>query len=89
MAGVPYEILKGATDNVVGALRREGGELTYPELTELTHLPSRVVEEVVQKLKTDNRVEVTQQEGTGLKIVHLRGARNPFRGFTHLFGGDS
>lgn len=71
-------------DEVVGALRREGGELSYPELVSATKLPQELVGRVVAQLKDDGRVEITELQDD-VRLVRLH--RGPFgRAMTKLFG---
>lgn len=72
-----YYLTKSPEDGVLAALRREGGALSIPELTELTHLPPDMVREIVERLEKDQRVEF----GGGnhaLKVVRLQTPRTPW-----------
>lgn len=86
---VSYGAISDAEGDVVGALRREGGKLSLPELTDITHLPSGVVMDVVEHLTEIRKVHVLEQEGTGLKLIELqRSAKsNPIVGFSNQLLG--
>ena len=76
---VSYGVIRTAEDSVVGALRREGGELCLAELLHVTHLPATVVERVVQQLVEKKVVHVYEHPGTGLKMIQLCDRRNPWQ----------
>ena len=71
---ISYNVLSEAENSVLTALLREGGELSLPELTNLTQLPSGIVQSVVTQLVHKNSVDVDEQPGTGLRLIHLRKA---------------
>lgn len=68
---VSYDVIKNAENDVLGALRRAGGELSLSELTDATHLPCVVVKKVVDQLSEKRLVHVSKHPGTGLTLVHL------------------
>lgn len=74
---VSYGAIADAEHDVVGALQREGGKLSLPELTDITHLPSGVVIDVVEHLAENHTVQVQVQEGTGLKLIELQRSPKP------------
>lgn len=74
---VSYGAISDAEGDVLGALQREGGKLSLPELTDITHLPSGVVMNVVDHLTENHTVQVQEQEGTGLKLIELRRSAKP------------
>lgn len=69
-----YEAIAHAEDDVVGALQREGGELSYPELVSATKLPYDVVSEVLDRLSSEERVDISTLggRGAGVRLVRLR-----------------
>ena len=71
---VSYEAITHAEDDVVGALQREGGELSYPELVSVTKLPYEIVSEVLENLSSEERVQITPmgEEGSEVRLVRLR-----------------
>lgn len=82
---VSYEAITNAESDVVGALQREGGELSYPELVSATRLPNEIVSEIVERLEGENRVEVSEigSESSKIRLVRLRS--KPFmKRFTSL-----
>jgi hypothetical protein len=74
-----YPLFRLTEDDVLGALRREGGELSLAELTDVTHFSSPVVESVVQQLAEKQVVQVHEDAGTGLKLIQLRESRTPWQ----------
>lgn len=71
---ISYERITNAESDVVGALQREGGELSYPELVSATRLPNEIVSEIVDRLRDENRVEVAEigAESSKIRLVRLR-----------------
>jgi predicted methyltransferase len=69
---VPYETIKRAPDEVLNALHREGGELSFAELVLATRLPYDVVVTVVKHLKEKGEVEIHKGSVADLGFVHLR-----------------
>lgn len=69
-----HRAITQAEDDVIGALQREGGELSYPELVNSTNLPYAVLNEILEHLKSRNRVEIDtwDEEGAGVRLVRLR-----------------
>lgn len=70
MSTLSYEAISNAEDEVVGALRREGGVLSYPELVSLTKLPYDFLSRLLDRLKSEARVEISE-EGSAIRLVRL------------------
>ena len=58
-------------DSVLGALQREGGELSLAELSELTHLPSEALDLVRRDLAGNDVVKTREEPQSRLKMVLL------------------
>lgn len=67
-----YETIERAQENVLDALYREGGELSYSELVLAALLPYDVVVSVVEQLEEKGRVETHREKATDIGLVHLR-----------------
>lgn len=69
-------MLNGTNDStqkeVLRALRREGGELSYSELVLATQLPYSVVESAVAQLEKKRAVKVSEQLIADIELVQLR-----------------
>ena len=72
-AGV--EMFSEAADStqkeVLQALRREGGELTYSELVLTTQLPYNVVTSAVKQLEKKKTVKTTEETVADIELVQL------------------
>lgn len=69
-----YKTILNAEDDVVSALHRAGGKLSYPELVSFTGLPNEIVSQVVDHLKMEKLVEVATigPENSAVRLVRLR-----------------
>jgi hypothetical protein len=77
-----YATLTDAEDEVVGALQREGGVLSFPELLSVTKLPYEYLGRVLDRLRNEERVEISE-EGPDIRLVRLAKST---RGLGRLFG---
>jgi hypothetical protein len=79
---ISYGALNQAENDVMGALKREGGKLSLPELTDVTSLPSGVVKAVVEQLVHKNSVKVLTEPGSGLNLIQVI---EPYRNWHDIF----
>lgn len=68
-----YHNITRAKDEVLGALHREGGELSYPELVSLTGLPYETVSGVLEQLQGQERVQII--DNNEFRLVRLPSTR--------------
>jgi DNA-binding IclR family transcriptional regulator len=68
---VPYETIERAPTEVLNALRREGGELSYSDLILATKLPYDVIVAVVEHLEEKGRVRTDKESVSEIDLVYL------------------
>ncbi len=70
---ISWESIDRAEENVVGALRREGGELSFPEVASTTKLPFEIIIKVLDNLMTKGIVEIKTQgtEESSIRLARL------------------
>jgi uncharacterized membrane protein len=68
-----YEVIDHAEEDVLGALHREGGELSYSELVTSTKLPFEIISKVLENLEAKEAVRIETEGGgqAGLRLVRL------------------
>jgi hypothetical protein len=69
---VSYATIHDAQENILRALRREGGELSSSELVLTTQLPYDVVISVVRQLAELGKVELHKAAASEIEIIHLK-----------------
>ena len=69
---VSYAAIQNAQENVISALRREGGELSSSELVLTTQLPYDVVVSVVKQLVEKGKVERSKIAATDIELIRLK-----------------
>lgn len=68
----PIANYTSAGPEIIRALQREGGELTYSDLILLTGFPYGVIREVVEILAANEKVTVQSEQASGLDLILLR-----------------
>lgn len=66
------ETLDSPQKEVLRALRREGGELSYSELVLATQLPYGVVSSAVAQLEKEKIVKTDKETVADIELVQLR-----------------
>jgi len=69
---ISFPTIQNAEENVLHALRREGGELSASELVLTTHLPYDVVVSVVKQLVEGGKLELLKAAASEVGLIRLK-----------------